>query len=78
MHDLLQFALERPECCYRTCLSVRLKGKKLDEYSELGQVEGLEDGTSLELVEGWERGREGGRDAGGVWLYPETSVCGKF
>ncbi len=52
VHDLLQFALERPECCYRTCLSVRLLGKRLDDFTELGMIEGLVDGATLELVEG--------------------------
>ena len=52
VHDLLQYALERPECCYRTALSVRHKGKRLDDFFEIGSVEGLRDGDTVELVEG--------------------------
>ena len=52
VHDLLQFALEKPECCYRTCLSVRLNGKQLDDFLELAAVENMRDGARIELVEG--------------------------
>ncbi|KAL5478129.1 hypothetical protein EMCRGX_G025010 [Ephydatia muelleri] len=51
VHDLLQFALEKPECCYRTCLSVRLDGKQLDDFLELASVENMRDGARIELVE---------------------------
>eukprot|EP00731_Ephydatia_muelleri_P023577 Em0015g1160a len=47
VHDLLQFALEKPECCYRTCLSVRLDGKQLDDFLELASVENMRDGAGL-------------------------------
>ena len=63
MHDLLQFALERPECCYRTALSVHYKGKRLDDFYEIGSIEGLESGDTVEVVEG--EGREGDRGGGG-------------
>ena len=49
---MLQCVVDRPGCCYRTCLSVRLRGKRLDNFSELGAVEGLCDGDTVELVEG--------------------------
>lgn len=51
VHDLLQYSLERPECCYRSCLSVRHKGKRLDEFFEIGTIEDLQDGDTVELVE---------------------------
>ena len=52
VHDLLQYALERPECCFRTALSVRHKGKRLDDFFEIGSIEDLSDGDTVELVEG--------------------------
>jgi hypothetical protein len=52
VHDLLQYALERPECCFRTALSVRHKGKRLDDFFEIGSIEDLRDGDTVELVEG--------------------------
>ena len=52
VHDLLQYALERPECCFRTALSVRHKGKRLDDFFEIGSIEDLKDGDTVELVEG--------------------------
>ena len=51
VHDLLQLPLERPECCYRSCLSVRHKGKRLDEFFEIGSLEDFHDGDTVELVE---------------------------
>ena len=51
VHDLLQFSLERPECCYRSCLSVRHKGKRIDDFLEIGALEDFQDGDTVELVE---------------------------
>ena len=64
MHDLLQFVVDRPGCCYRTCLSVRLRGKRLDNFSDLGAVEGLRNGDTVELVEGEGVEGEGVEDEG--------------
>ena len=66
MHDLLQCVVDRPGCCYRTCLSVRLRGKRLDHFSELGTVEGLCDGDTVELVEG---------EGGGLWVSVVVAGC---
>ena len=52
VHDLSQLLLERPECCYRTCTSAWHRKKRLDDFCELGMVEGLEQGDVVELVEG--------------------------
>ena len=52
VNDLLQYASEHAESCYRTCLAVYFKGKKLDNFIELGSVEGLEADSTIKLVEG--------------------------
>lgn len=52
VHDLSQMLLERPECCYRTCTSAWYHKKRLDDFCELGMVEGLKQGDVVELVEG--------------------------
>ena len=52
MHDILQYVLERPEGFFRTALSVRHNGKRLDDFFEIGSIEELKDGDSVELVEG--------------------------
>lgn len=52
VHDLLQFALERPECCYRTALSARHKGKRLDDFVEIGSIDGLAEEDTVQIVEG--------------------------
>ena len=33
-------------------MSVRVDGKRLDNFTEVASVEGLKDGTTIELVEG--------------------------
>ena len=33
-------------------MSVRVDGKRLDNFTEVAAVEGLKDGTTIELVEG--------------------------
>ena len=71
MHDLLQFVVDRPGCCYRTCLSVRLRGKRLDNFSDLGAVEGLCNGDTVELVEGEDVGSEG--VGGWGWELSQTT-----
>lgn len=65
VHDLLQYALEEPDCCYRTCLSVHYRGKRLDDFTELRTVEGLGAGATLEVVEGEGGGFRGEGGAGG-------------
>lgn len=52
VHEVLQFTMERPESCYRTALSVHHKGKRLDDFFEIGSIEGLEDGDTIEVLEG--------------------------
>ena len=52
VHDLLQYALDRPECCYRTALSVHHNGKRLDNFFEIGSIKDLKDGDTVEVVEG--------------------------
>ena len=52
VNELLQYAFERPETCYRTCLSIRMNGKRLDNFAELGSIKGLKNKSILELAEG--------------------------
>jgi protein TIF31 len=51
VNDLLQYSFEKPECCYRTCLSLRFNGKKLDNFAELGSIKDLKNGSTIEIVE---------------------------
>jgi hypothetical protein len=51
IHDLSQVLLERPESCHRTCVSAWHRRRRLDDFSELGMVEGLQPGDLVELVE---------------------------
>ena len=52
VHDLSQLLLEKPESCYRTCTSAWHNKKRLDDFCELGAVDGLKQGDIVELVEG--------------------------
>ena len=44
--------LDRPESCFRTCVSLYLNGKRLDDFAELHTIEDLKDDATLKMVEG--------------------------
>ena len=43
---------ERQECCFRTCISARFEGKKVEDYLTLNLVPGLKNGSVVRFVEG--------------------------
>ena len=50
---------------------MRLRGKRLDNFSDLGAVEGLCNGDTVELVEGEDAGSEG--VGGWGWELSQTT-----
>lgn len=42
---------EYNETCHQTCFSLHFNGQKLDTFSEIGSIEGLENGSNLIVVE---------------------------
>ncbi|KAJ1658234.1 Intracellular distribution of mitochondria [Dispira simplex] len=56
--DIKQNIIESPESCMHSCFHLTLNGEKLNEFAELGSVEGLQDGGELVLVQDLYTGRE--------------------
>ena len=52
VHELRQFTVERNESCYRTCMGLYLNGAKLEEFVEVGSVEGIKNGSVIKFEEG--------------------------
>ena len=48
----MQVLQEREGTCHRTCYSLQLDGRALDHYSEIRSVPGLENESTLKVVEG--------------------------
>merc|ERR1712000_507729 len=49
LHLILQ--TEYNETCHRTCFSLHFNGERLDNYAEIGNIDGLENGSILIVVE---------------------------
>ncbi|XP_053205036.1 clustered mitochondria protein homolog [Panonychus citri] len=47
IHHLL---MDREDTCHRTCFSLQLEGNTLDNFAELKNVDGLKEGSVLEVV----------------------------
>lgn len=52
VQDIRQVVLDRQESCFRTCISLHLDGKRLDDFAELHSVEGLKDDSVIKILEG--------------------------
>lgn len=50
--DIKQSIMESPETCAHSCFYLTLNGNRLNDYVELGEVEGMTAESILELVEG--------------------------
>lgn len=48
IHHLL---MDREDTCHRTCFSLQLNGNTLDNFAELKNIEGLKEGSVLEVVQ---------------------------
>lgn len=44
--------MESPETCAHSCFYLALNGQRLNDFLELGEIEGITTETVLELVEG--------------------------
>ncbi|KAJ1970300.1 Intracellular distribution of mitochondria [Dispira parvispora] len=49
--DIKQNIIESPESCMHSCFHLTLNGEKLNEFADLGSVEGLQDGGELVLAQ---------------------------
>ena len=52
VHELRQFTVERNESCYRTCMGLYHNGANLEEFVEVGSVEGIKNGSVIKFEEG--------------------------
>lgn len=51
VQEIHQVLMDREDTCHRTCFSLMLDGRALDNFSELKTVENLRDGSVLKIVE---------------------------
>uniref|UniRef100_A0A646QCK0 Clustered mitochondria protein homolog n=1 Tax=Hemiscolopendra marginata TaxID=943146 RepID=A0A646QCK0_9MYRI len=51
VQEIHQLLMDREDTCHRTCFSLQLDGNTLDNYSELKNIEGLKEGSSIKVVE---------------------------
>lgn len=51
VHEIHQLLMDREDSCHRTCFSLQLDGVTLDNFAELKNIAGLEEGSVLRVVE---------------------------
>ncbi|CAM0142559.1 Intracellular distribution of mitochondria [Umbelopsis sp. WA50703] len=51
IHDIKQSIIESPETCIYSCFYLTFNGNKLNEFQELGEVEGITTESQLQLIE---------------------------
>lgn len=52
VQEIYQVLIDREESCHRTCFSLQLDGTTLDNFAELKNIEGLQEGSVIKVVEG--------------------------
>lgn len=52
IQDIKQSIMESPDTCANSCFYLAYKGKRVNDYLELGEIEGITTESELELVEG--------------------------
>lgn len=51
VQEIHQLLMDREDTCHRTCFSLQLDGVTLDNFAELKNIEGLQEGSVLSVVE---------------------------
>uniref|UniRef100_A0A182Y9D1 Clustered mitochondria protein homolog n=1 Tax=Anopheles stephensi TaxID=30069 RepID=A0A182Y9D1_ANOST len=49
--EIHQLLMDREDTCHRTCFSLQLDGRTLDNFAELKNIEGLQEGSVIRVVE---------------------------
>jgi hypothetical protein len=52
IQDIKQSIMESPDTCANSCFYLALNGKRINDYLELGEVEGITPESEIELIEG--------------------------
>lgn len=51
VQEIHQLLMDREDTCHRTCFSLQLDGNTLDNFAELKNIEGLQEGSIIKVVE---------------------------
>ena len=51
VQEIHQLLMDREDTCHRTCFSLQLDGVTLDNFAELKNIEGLQEGSTVKVVE---------------------------
>ncbi|CAH1232827.1 CLUH [Branchiostoma lanceolatum] len=51
VQEIHQVLMDREDTCHRTCFSLQFEGNVLDNFAELKNIEGLQEGSVLKVVE---------------------------
>lgn len=51
VQEIHQLLMDREDTCHRTCFSLQLDGATLDNFAELKNIDGLQEGSVLKVVE---------------------------
>lgn len=51
--DIKQSIMESPDTCANSCFYLSYNGKRVNDYLELGEIEGITPESELVMVEGW-------------------------
>ena len=52
VQEIHQILVDREDTCHRTCFSLQFEGQTLDNFAELKSIEGLKEGSVVQVVEG--------------------------
>ena len=52
VQEIYQVLLDKEDTCHRTCFSLQYDGTTLDNFAELKTIEGLQEGSTIKVVEG--------------------------
>ncbi|XP_041781499.1 clustered mitochondria protein homolog [Anopheles merus] len=51
VQEIHQLLMDREDTCHRTCFSLQLDGRTLDNFAELKNIDGLQEGSVIRVVE---------------------------
>lgn len=51
VQEIHQLLMDREDTCHRTCFSLQMDGNVLDNFAELKNIEGLQEGSVIKVVE---------------------------
>ena len=52
VQEIFQVLIDKEDTCHRTCFTLQLDGITMDNFAELKNIEGLNEGSIIKVVEG--------------------------